>query len=67
MLSQLVPYEHNPRQMKDKQNKDLEKSLKKFNLVEIPAINTDNTLLAGHQRCRLLMQQSGDIEIDSRR
>jgi len=66
-ISQLVPYEHNPRQMTDKQNKDLTKSLEKFNLVEIPAINLDGTILAGHQRLRIMQTLGrGGEEIDVR-
>lgn len=53
-ISDLVPYEHNPRRLTDKQKTDLEKSLLKFDLAEIPAINTDNTILAGHMRLRIL-------------
>lgn len=33
---------------------DLKKSLKKFNLAEIPAINLDGKILAGHQRIKAL-------------
>ncbi len=62
-----MPYEKNPRQLTDKQYKDLEDSLKKFDLVEIPAINTDNTILAGHQRLRIMQALGrGDEEIDVR-
>ena len=66
-ISALVPYEHNPRTLSDKQRADLEKSLHKFDLAEIPAINTDNTRLAGHMRLRILASQGrGDEEIDVR-
>ncbi len=53
-VNDLVPYEKNPRTMSDKQLKDLKRSLKKFNLVEIPAIDTDNQVVAGHQRLKVL-------------
>lgn len=33
---------------------DLKKSLKKFNLVELPAIDVDGKIIAGHQRIRAL-------------
>lgn len=62
-LSQLVQHAQNPRRLTEKQYKALKKSLQKFNLAEIPAINTDNTLLAGHQRCKVLMELKGDIEV----
>lgn len=54
-VSDLVPCTYNPRKISDEQKAQLEKSLKKFNLVEIPVINTDNTLLAGHQRVKCLI------------
>lgn len=47
---ELVPQDINPRTISDKQLSDLKKSIKKYNLVEIPVIDFDNTLLAGHQR-----------------
>ena len=53
-ISDLIPYEHNPRTMTEKQVADLKASLQKFDLVEIPAINTDNLILAGHQRIKIL-------------
>jgi hypothetical protein len=66
-INDLVPYKNNPRQMTEKQNEDLKKSLNKFDLVEIPAINKDNTILAGHQRLRIMQTLGrGDEEIDVR-
>ena len=53
-VKHLIPYEGNPRQMTEKQAKDLEKSIKKFNLVDIPAVDTDNKIISGHQRLRIL-------------
>ena len=49
-ISDLLPYEKNPRKITEKQQQELTHSLKKFNIVEIPAIDTDNTICAGHQR-----------------
>lgn len=66
-VKDLVPAEYNPRQMTEKQAKELEKSLKKFGLVEIPAIDLDNTLLAGHMRMATMIQLGrGEEEIDVR-
>ena len=66
-INDLVPFEGNPRQMTEKQNEDLKKSLEKFDLAEIPAINKDNTILAGHQRLRILQSLGrGEEEIDVR-
>jgi ParB-like chromosome segregation protein Spo0J len=66
-ISDLIPYEHNPRQITDKQTKDLKRSLEKFNLAEIPAINTDNTIIAGHQRLKIMqLLGRGEETIDTR-
>ena len=67
-LSELIPYDKNPRQLTKKQHSDLTKSLKKFGLAEIPAINTDNIICAGHQRIMILKEQTNgnDLEIDVR-
>ena len=67
IVNDLIPYEKNPRTISPKQLADLTKSLKKFNLVEIPAIDTDNTVLAGHQRLKVLqLLGRGSEEIDVR-
>jgi len=50
----LIPCSYNPRKISEEQKSQLEQSLKNFNLVEIPAINTDNSLLAGHHRISIL-------------
>ena len=52
MVNDLVPQEINPRVINDKQMSDLKKSLAKFNLVEIPAIDLNGKILAGHQRVK---------------
>lgn len=63
----LVPYEKNPRTLSKKQEDDLKKSLQRFNLVEIPAIDTNNRVIAGHQRLKVLhLLGRGDEEIDVR-
>lgn len=66
-VRELVPFPHNPRKMTEAQVKALTASLKKFGLVEIPAIDTDNTLIAGHQRTNVMMLLGkGDETIDVR-
>ena len=42
-VNSLIPLSVNPRKLTEQQRKDLEESLTRFNLVEIPAINLDNT------------------------
>ena len=54
LVKNLLPYEKNPRTISEKQLEDLKRSLKKFNLVEIPAIDTDGKIIAGHQRIKAL-------------
>lgn len=67
IVKALIPLPYNPRKLSEKQRKDLEESLAKFNLVEIPAINLDNTIIAGHQRLMILSALGrGDEEIDVR-
>lgn len=53
-VNDLLPYEKNPRKITDKQLDDLKRSIKKFNLAEVPAIDTDNSIVAGHQRIKAL-------------
>jgi DNA modification methylase len=66
-ISDLIPYDQNPRRLTDKQAKDLTKSLSKFDLVEVPAIDIDNKIIAGHQRCAILKTLGrGEEEIDVR-
>ncbi len=62
-VSELVPYSKNPRILSDKQREDLEASIKKFGLAEIPAINTDNLIIAGHQRLKILLTLGKGNEI----
>ncbi len=66
-INSLIPFENNPRQLSEKQAKDLQASLEKFNVVEIPVINTDDTIIAGHQRLSILqLLGRGDEKVDVR-
>ncbi len=65
-MSALIPNDQNPRTMSSKQIEDLKKSLQKFNLVEIPVVDRDNKVIAGHQRLmvlKLLDRQDEEIEV----
>lgn len=53
-VNDLIPQKINPRTISDKQLSDLRRSLEKYNLVEIPAVDLDGTILAGHQRIKVL-------------
>tara|TARA_R110002167_G_scaffold364968_1_gene588351 strand:+ start:7257 stop:8543 length:1287 start_codon:yes stop_codon:yes gene_type:complete len=67
LVKDLVPYEYNPRIINEDKLEKLKASLEKFNLAEIPAVNTDNVIIAGHQRIKVLMALGrGDEEIDVR-
>lgn len=66
-LSELKPWERNPRQGTEKQYHDLEKSLDKFSLADPLVINLDNTIIGGHFRYKILRDKEGEgFEIDVR-
>src|SRR3990167_10597760 len=66
-INDLIPYEQNPRKMSEKQVYDLKKSLEKFDLVEIPVIDLDNKIVAGHQRLKIMqLLGRGEEMIDVR-
>ena len=63
----MVCEQYNPRKLTEKQYQNLKDSLEKFGLAEIPAVNTDNLVLAGHQRLKVLTDLFGkDHAIDVR-
>lgn len=68
-LSDLVPWDRNPRQLTEAQAEHIETSIAQFGLVDPPAINKDNTIIGGHQRRNImeLMDEYGaDAQIDVR-
>jgi len=68
-IKDLIPYVGNPRQITDKQAKDLKASLERFGIADPMIINTDNTIIGGHQRKKILetlMGHDPDYEIDVR-
>ena len=68
-IRELIPYEANPRQITDKQAKDLKASLAKFGIADPLIINTDNMIIGGHQRKKILETLLGydpDYQIDVR-
>lgn len=66
-VSQLLPFEQNPRKMTQFQVEKLTRSLERFNLVEVPAIDIDNRLVAGHQRMKVMqLLGRGEEMIDVR-
>ncbi|MGC9602500.1 MAG: DNA modification methylase [Minisyncoccia bacterium] len=66
-VSVLVPNPKNPRVMSPKQMEDLKKSLRKFDIVELPVIDADDKIIAGHQRLLALqLLGRGEEEIPVR-
>ena len=66
-VNDLVPQDKNPRTITGKQMEYLKRSLEKFNLAEIPAVDIDGKILAGHQRVKALkLLGRGDEIIDVR-
>ncbi len=66
-VDDLVGHPKNPRVLDDNQLAALTRSLKKFNLAELPVIDTNNMLLAGHQRIKVLqLLGRGGEEIEVR-
>lgn len=67
VVDTLVPNSTNPRTISKKQLAALKKSLTMMGLVEIPALDLDNTVLAGSQRIKVLqVMGKGQTEIDVR-
>ena len=64
-VSELIPYQSNPRQLTEKQAKDLAASLERFKLADPIIINTDNTIIGGNQRVSI-SKQSGVLIVDVR-
>lgn len=62
-ISELVENEKNPRRLTKEQGIQLERSIKKFGVCEPIVINTDNTIIGGHQRARIL-KKMGKKEVE---
>jgi site-specific DNA-methyltransferase (adenine-specific) len=63
----LVPLSYNPRKLTDEGRERLTRSIRKFDLAEVPAVNADNVVLAGHQRLAVLLDLGrGEELIDVR-
>ena len=64
-IKELIPAKYNPRQLTEKQTKDLSNSLTRFNLADPIVININNKIIGGHQRINILKTQ-GVSEVDVR-
>jgi len=66
-VKDLMIAEINPRKISKEQKEALTKSLEKFNLADIPVLNTDNIIISGNQRLQILYELGkGDEKIDVR-
>lgn len=66
-VKDLIPYAKNPRVISKEQMEGLKRSLDKFNVAELIAINKDQTIVAGHQRAQaLILLGRGEEEIEVR-
>lgn len=68
-ISELIPYVANPRQITEKQAQDLKASLERFGLADPLIVNTNNDLIGGHQRKKILETLMGadpNFEVDVR-
>ena len=66
-VEDLIELDINPRKISDAKKQKLIESLEKFNLAEIPAVNTDMQIIGGNQRVSALMMVGrGEEEIDVR-
>ncbi len=66
-VDSLLPHKKSPRTISKEQSERLKKSLETYGLVEIPAVDLDGTILAGHQRIKVLqLLGQGGTEIDVR-
>jgi len=64
-ISELKDYSKNPRTLSKDQEAHLRQSLTKFGLIDKPIINTDNTIIGGHQRKRTLKKMGlKEIEVN---
>jgi DNA modification methylase len=63
----LLPHKKTPRKISKEQADRLKRSLETYGLVEIPAVDLDGTILAGHQRIKVLqLLGQGNSTIDVR-
>ncbi len=61
-ISELIPADYNPRKISEKQANELKKSLERFGQAEPLVVNSNNRLVGGHQRLKILALL-GDEEV----
>lgn len=66
-LSDLHLQPGNPRRRTERGEAELKESIRRFDVIDIPAVDTENVVLGGNQRVDLLIHAGrGDEEIDVR-
>lgn len=66
-VNDLILSDFNPRKINDEQKKALLDSIEKFDLVDIPVLNSQNVVISGNQRIKaLLIAERGEELIDCR-
>jgi site-specific DNA-methyltransferase (adenine-specific) len=66
-VNDLIPLSINPRKISEAKRMKMIESIQKFNLVDLPVVDADNTVISGHQRLRALQAIGrGDELIDVR-
>ncbi len=60
-IKDLVAFHKNPRKITKDQYEHLKCNIEKFGLIDKPFINTDNTIIGGHQRLRILQRLGYEV------
>jgi len=63
-ISELKPYNKNPRIISDSGKQELRKSINEIGFAQPININLDNTILSGHARFEVLLEEDPNQEID---
>ncbi|MEA3378043.1 MAG: ParB N-terminal domain-containing protein, partial [Nanoarchaeota archaeon] len=72
IIEDLLPYDKNPRKLSIEKLDLLKKSIEKYGFVEIPVIDIDNVILAGHQRLKAMQilgrgKEETDVRVPNRK
>lgn len=62
-IADLSEHPKNPRQLSEREFKQLQKSIAKFGMIDKPIINRDGTIIGGHQRLKVL-EEMGYTEVE---
>lgn len=62
-IQEVLPNENNPRKLSKRQKEDLKNSIEKFGLCQPIVLNTDGTVIGGHQRLSIL-ERLGYTHVD---